>query len=221
MAELTIKAQIRENLGKKHAKNYRNMGLIPAEYYSSQENNIHLLLQGKDFETLFSHAHGLISLNVENTKKKYNCVIKDVQQDPVLGHVLHVDLQGVKMGEKLIINVPVVLQGTAAGVKAGGILEHLIRELEVECLPKDIPNRLEIDIRDLDIGDAVHVRDLQFENIKILNEPDEAVLIVEHSRIAKEEEEEEAAELLEEEISEPELIRSKKEEEEEEEEGEK
>ncbi|GAB4379760.1 MAG: 50S ribosomal protein L25 [Calditrichia bacterium] len=218
MAEnIVVSAKPREKTGKSAAKKYRAQGLIPAEFYSSHEENMHLLLDKKDFEMMLSKAHGLLDLEIEGAKKKFLSVVKDLQYHPVRGDVLHVDFLGVKRGEKLTIHVPIVLQGTAAGVKAGGILEHIIREVEVECLPKDLPEQLEIDITNLEIGDSIRVKDLKFENIRILDDPEETILLIEHARLTKEVEEMEAAEMEEEEEKEPEVITSRKEEEEEEE----
>ncbi len=213
MAEVNITAKKRERIGKGSAGKYRSEGWIPAEYYSSHDDNQHLLLYSKDFETTLTHSHGLLNVAVEGEKKSLLCVVKDVQYEPIRGHVLHVDFQGVRMGEKITVNVPIILQGNSAGVKAGGILEHLIREAEVECLPKDIPERIVIDITALQIGDSVHVKDIEQENIKILDDPDETILLIEHPRIEKEVTAEEEAE-VEEELTEPELIRERKEEEE-------
>ncbi len=211
MAEATLNAKKRENIGKKAVKEARKNGLVPAEYYHRNSANHHLLIDAKEFETRLPELHGLLEINVEDEKKKLLCVLKDLQRDPLNGDVLHIDFQGVKRGEKLIVHVPVAYLGVAAGVKAGGILEHLIREVEVECLPKDIPEKIEIDVSALNVGDAIHVRDLKLENVKVLDDPDETILLIERSRVGAEEEEEE----VEEEMLEPELVTSRKKEEEE------
>ncbi len=220
MAQTVLKAKIREKTGKGAARKYRYDGWIPAEFYSAHDENLHLLLNTKDFESILAHGHGLFNLEVDGQNKEFQCVIKDLQLDPVQGYVLHADFQGVKVGEKLTLEVPLSLKGTAAGVKSGGILEFVMRELEIECLPKDIPDHLEIDISALNIGDSIRVKDLSFENIRILNEEEETIVLVDHPRLAEEVEEEEEGEelLLEEEPKEPELVRSRKKEEEEEEE---
>ncbi|MBN2365260.1 MAG: 50S ribosomal protein L25 [Calditrichaeota bacterium] len=218
MSQTKLEAKIREKTGKGAARKYRYDGWIPAEFYSAHDENIHLLLNTKEFENILSHGHGLFNLKVDGKKEDFQCVIKDIQLDPVLGYVLHADFQGVKLGEKLTLTVPISLKGTAAGIKAGGILEFVIRELEVECLPKDIPDHLELDISGLQIGDSLRVKDLSYENIRILDDSDETIVLVDHPRLVQEAEEEEEAEelLLEEEQKEPELVRSRKKEEEEE-----
>jgi len=215
MTEIVIKAQKRDKTGKGAAKKFRAQGLIPGEFYSSHDGNYHILLDRKEFETVLPDAHGLVSLKIDGVKKELPCVIKDIQREPVKDGILHVDLQGVKRGEKLTVKVPVILTGTAEGVKAGGILEHLIRELEVECLPEDIPEKLEIDISEFNIGDSLHVKDLQFENIRIMDDPEETILLIEHSRVARELPVEEEVEEEAEEMKEPEVITARKEEEEE------
>jgi large subunit ribosomal protein L25 len=219
MAELKLKAQKRDMIGRGAAKKYRQDGWIPAEYYSSQKDNIHLILNQKEFESKLLHAHGLLELEVEGEKEKLQCVLKDLQIDPVKETLVHADFQGVKLGEKLTLDIPIVLKGTAAGVKAGGILEFITREVEIECVPNDIPDNLEIDVTDLEIGDSVRIKDLKFEKIRILDDEDETILIVEHAKVVQELEEAEVAE-GEEEVQEPEVITSRREEEEEKEEKE-
>jgi len=208
MSETMLKAKLRENTGKSATRKYRADGWVPAEYYSVHDNNIHLLLNQKEFESTIVHGHGLITLQVEGQKKDYQCVIKDTQFDPVKGNLLHADFQGVTLGEKLTLKVPIVLKGTSVGVKAGGIMEFIVREVEVECLPRHIPENLEIDVTNLNIGDSIRVKEIDYENIKILDDPEETIVLVEHSRVALEMEEAEAAEALgeEEEAQEPEVI---------------
>lgn len=212
MAEIVLNAKPRERTGKGAARAYRNDGLIPAEYYSARHDNLHLLLNRREFDTLLSTAFSLLELEVEGEKNKKLCIVKDMQFHPVRGNVLHVDFQGVVRGEKLTVNVPFVLTGTAEGVKSGGILEHLVREIEVECLPKDIPEKLEYDVTNLQIGDSIHISDLDYPQFKILNDPEETIVQVIASRVAQEPTPEEAAEMAEEEeMKEPEVITEKKE----------
>jgi large subunit ribosomal protein L25 len=213
MAELKLKAQKRDMIGRGAAKKYRQDGWIPAEYYSSQKDNIHLILNQKEFESKLLHAHGLLELEVEGEKEKLQCVLKDLQIDPVKETLVHADFQGVKLGEKLTLDIPIVLKGTAAGVKAGGILEFITREVEIECFPNDIPDNLEIDVTGLEIGDSVRIKDLKFDKIRILDDEDDTILIVEHAKVVQELEEAEVEE-GEEEVQEPEVITARREEEE-------
>jgi len=204
-----IEAQKRNEFGKKGSKILRRQGNTPGVYYINGEPAIPLLFDSKIITKFLNASHGLIDLKIDGEKGARKCVLKEIQRDPVTGKYLHVDFLGVKMGEKIIVTIPLVLRGVSLGTKAGGILEHLIRELEIECFPRHLPEKLEIDVSDLEIGDSIHISDLNFEDIKILDDPDETVVVVEAPRLVVEEE------LEEEEITEPELIGEKKEEEEE------
>lgn len=212
MAEVVVLAENRENVGKGAARRYRAAGKILGEFYASQEENIHLLINKKEFESILARTHGLVTLNLKDQKRKLECVVKDYQVDPVKGGIIHVDFQGIKRGEKLTVKVPIVLIGTSEGVKTGGILEHLIREAEIQCLPKDIPQKFEIDITSLEIGDSVRIKDLKYENIEFQDDPEETILLIDHPRVIEEEVVEEVEE--EEGAEEPEVITAKKEDEE-------
>ena len=219
MAETKLVAKKRDKTGKGATRKYRVEGWIPAEFYSSQEENIHILIPGKEYEKTLIHGHGLFNLELEGQEKNYQCIIKELQMDPVKGIILHADFQGVQMDETITINVPIVITGISAGVKAGGIMEFIIREVEIECLPTEIPEKLEVDVSHLNIGDSIRVKDLKYEKFQILDDPEETVILVEHPKIAKEFEEvpEGAEEVIEEEPQEPEVIRGRRKEEDEEE----
>ena len=210
---VVIEARKRELIGKKSSKKLRKMGLVPGVFYEKGKPAVHLAFDIKALQYFMSHAHGLVDIKIEGKKEPLKCVLKDVQYHPVTDEVIHVDFQGVTMGEKISVTVPLVLRGTPRGVKEGGLLEHMIRELEIECLPKHLPEQLEIDVSHLKIGDALHVKDLSFENIRILDDPNEVILVIEAPRV--EEAVEEAAATFEEEPPEPEVITSRKEEKEE------
>ncbi|NOX36929.1 MAG: 50S ribosomal protein L25 [Calditrichaeota bacterium] len=210
---VVIEARKRDLVGKKSSKKLRQKGLVPGVFYEKGKPAVHLVFDKKALQYFMSHAHGLVDIKIEGKKEPLKCVLKDVQYHPVTDEVIHVDFQGVTMGEKISVTVPLVLRGTPQGVKEGGLLEHMIRELEIECLPKHLPEQLEIDVSNLKIGDALHVKDLSFENIRILDDPNEVILVIEAPRV--EEVVEEAAATFEEETPEPEVITSKKEEKEE------
>lgn len=216
MAAVVIEAQKRDVGGSRNARRYRREGKVPGVYYIGGNEAVHLLFDAKQLTYFLNHAHGLVDLEVSGEKSPFKCVLKDVQYHPLNEEPLHVDFLGVKMGEKLQLSVPLVLRGTPDGVKLGGILEHVIRELDIECLPKDIPDHLEFDVSHLGLGKSVHVEDLKFENVTILNDPSETIALVELPKVAITEVEkvEEAGE----EIMEPEVIGKGKQEEEEEEE---
>jgi large subunit ribosomal protein L25 len=157
----------------------------------------------------------LIHLKIDD-QEQLDCIVKDVQFDPVTDRLVHIDFMGITYGQVLQLQIPVILLGTPEGVKQGGLMQHFIHKLDVECLPKNIPENLEVDVSKLLIGDAIHVRDLEYENVKILNPEDAAVVAVTVTKIAVEEEEVEEEE-IEAEAAEPEVIGKGKAEDEEEE----
>jgi len=216
MEKVILEAEVRKTGSKQAIKLVRNNGKVPGVYYSKHDAPVHLAVTENAINPLVytSETH-LISLKIN--ENIYDCVIKDIQFDPLTDKIVHFDLIGLTSGEMFQIEVPVQLHGTPVGIKEGGIVQHLIHKLEIECLPKDIPQRIDIDITELKIGDAVHVRDLKLENITILNSEESVVVSVTHPKIEKEPVEEAAAAT--EEPTEPEVIgRGKAEEEEEEEE---
>jgi len=213
MEKSILEAEVRETGSKKSSKLVRNSGKIPGVYYSKHDTPIHLAVSEKAINPLVytSETH-LVSLRVDG--KEFDCVIKDIQFDPITDKVVHFDLIGLTSGETFQLEVPVQLHGTPVGIKEGGIIQHLIHKLEIECLPKDIPQRIDIDITELRIGDAIHVKDLTLENITLLNPEDSVIVSVAHPKVEKEPVEGE--EITEEEPTEPEVIGKGKEEEKEE-----
>lgn len=213
MEKSILEAEVRQTGSKQASKLVRNNGKVPGVYYSKHDSPIHLAVPEKAINPLvFTSETHLVSLKVEG--KELDCIIKDVQFDPVTDRVVHFDLIGLTSGETFQIEVPVQLHGTAAGIKEGGIVQHLIHKLEIECLPKDIPQRINIDISELKIGDSVHVSDIKVENVTFLDPEDAVIVSVVHPKIEKETVEGEAAAV--EEQTEPEVIGKGKPEEEEE-----
>ncbi len=153
----------------------------------------------------------MINLTIKDDKKKKNrlCLIKEVQYDPVKGDIIHVDFNEISLTKTLRVNVPVVAKGEPIGVKQeGGSLEHILWEIEVECLPTEIPKDIEVDVSSLKIGDSLHIKDITFpDKIKVLNDPEAVVLSV----AAPMKEEVVALPVEGEEKVEPEVIKEKKE----------
>jgi large subunit ribosomal protein L25 len=214
MATLTLKGARRSDSGKGVARKLRASGRIPAVYYGRGEASIPLAVGLKELEELFDQAEGanvIIDLRVEgDASQDRKALIREVQRDPVGGDILHLDLQRISLTERITVEVPVVLVGTPVGVKdSGGILEHLLREVEVECLPTDIPARLEADVSALTIGDTLHVSDIKAERVTIKTEADRAIATVVPPTVLEEVKPAEEAVAVE-----PELVKEKKEEEE-------
>ena len=218
MEKVIIEANERKTINKRSRNSLRNEGRVPGVLYGSRMEPIPIdVTRLKINPLVFTAKTNLISLKLDG-HEEYECVIKDVQFDPVSDEVLHFDLIGLTRGEKIQLEVPIHLLGSAVGVKEGGLLQESMHKLSIECLPKDIPQLLELEVTELNIGDSIHVADLNFEHITILNPEDTIVVSVVLPKVEIEVEEvEEGEELAEEEgAAEPEVIGKGKESEEEE-----
>jgi large subunit ribosomal protein L25 len=209
----TISAQTREGRGKGAARTSRREGRIPGVLYGHGEESVPLSVDAGELQKL---VH---SISIENTivdldigeREPYKVLIRELQRHPFRDEFVHIDFFHVAMDEKIQVEIPIVLVGTPTGVKnKGGILDHQLRELEVFCLPGSIPEKVEIDVSDLDIGDSVHVSEIQLPDVEILTESDRAVVAVLAPTVVEVEEPE-----AEEAILEPEVIGRGKEEDEE------
>jgi large subunit ribosomal protein L25 len=219
MKAAKLEAKPRESKGKEYSHKLRRRGLVPGVIYGGQEDTVPLELDAKEMHRFLLTQEGenvLIDLKIAGAKPSVKkAVVKDVQLDPVTGRVLHVDFLHISMTEKIKVRVPVHVLGISTGVKnEGGILQHILRELEVSCLPSDIPASIDLDITELGIGDSLHVRDVIVDKVEILTDPERTIVTVIPPTIHKEE----AAPVPEAE-EEPEVLAEKKEGEEEEEEG--
>jgi large subunit ribosomal protein L25 len=221
MKEIVINAKARDKLGKEHAKKLRKKGIIPAVVYGAETAPLSLEVEAKSFHALLRSGVGenvIITLNIDDQKNgNRKVLIREVQRDPVWGNILHVDFQQITLTKKLTLNVPIHLVGTPIGVQQdGGILQHVLRELEIECLPTDIPEKIEVDVSNLRIGDSIHVGDIRLEGVELLSDPQGSIVSVVPPTVFKEPEVAPAAV-----AEEPEVITEKKEEEEKEEKAEK
>ena len=207
MANATLKADRREDAGKGVARKLRGTGRIPAVLYGHGDRTESLSLDAHELELL------LHSINAENTiigldvdGSRADVLIREIQKHPFKPEVLHVDFLLVHGDEVLRLQIPVRLTGTPVGVlEDGGVLDHVIYDLEVECLPRHIPEAAEVDISALHVGESVRVRDVSIPNVEILTDGDLAIASVLHPTVPVEEPEEEAAE-----APEPELVRDRR-----------
>ena len=215
MQEIRLNVNKRNLINKQETKRIRREGKVPAIFYHHGEDSVSLTVDKKEFLKLMSNEVNVVNLLFEDNIER-QCVIREIQFDPVTSSPIHIDFLGIKKGEKVHLEVPLHLTGTSKGVKdEGGILQHSIREISIECLPQHIPEHLEIDITSLEIGQSLHFGDLHFENLTILNDPENVIASVVAPRIAKEQEVTEEFELGQEETTEPEVIRKSSAEEEE------
>jgi large subunit ribosomal protein L25 len=215
MAIVVLKGARREEVGKGFTRRLRQAGSIPAVYYGRGETPVPLAVQAKDLDTILQGAAGsnvIVDLKVEgDAAADRKALLREIQRHPVKGNILHVDLQHISLSERITVEVPVVLVGVPTGVKdGGGILEHLLRDVEVECLPTDIPEKLTVDVSHLNIGESVHVSDLVAEKATILTEAERTVASVVPPTVL-----EEVVKPAEVAQVEPELVKKEKEEEEE------
>jgi large subunit ribosomal protein L25 len=168
MQTVSLTVTPRDEQGKGVARKLRAAGKVPGVVYGGGNESRPVVLDGKTFELLLRSGghHGLVDLSFGAGGEPVKVLVREIQVHPVSREVLHVDLQRVSMREKIRIEVPIVLIGKPEGVKThGGILEHNLRNVEVECLPSDIPQQIEIDVSQLNIGQSLHVSDLQVPNV--------------------------------------------------------
>ncbi len=185
MSEITITAEIRKDLGKR-AKRLRRQGKVPGIYYSHGEKNIPVAVPELTLRPLIkTKATHVINLKLDDGSV-HTCILRDVQFDPVTDKPIHFDFFGLKEDEAVTIQVPVVLKGTAQGVKDGGILQHILHSVRVSCLPKYIPDHLEVDVTGLLMNRSIHVKDLSIPNVKILENENSAVVAVVPPTVMKE-----------------------------------
>lgn len=217
MQEITLEAEVRKEIGKRSRK-LRREGKIPGVFYLHGEENITIAVPEKSLHKFVQTAEThIINLKLNDGRTK-SCILRSIQFDPVSEKPLHVDFQGVRAEEKLTLEIPItVVGGTPKGVKEGGVLQHIMHKIKISCLPKDIPEHIEVNAEDLAINHSIHVRDITIPNVEILDSPDNTIVAVIPPTIEKVAE---PGVVPTEEITEPEVIaKGKKEEEGEGEEG--
>ena len=190
-----LKATTRTTVGSRKAQALRAKDRIPGIIYGHGEQPIPVQLPYRDFQLAFrEHKGGNAIVNLAVGGGEYTALIRDVQYDPINHHVLHLDFQHISLTEMVEVKVAVHLTGTPAGVKdGGGILEHIVREIDVRCLPTAIPPSIDIDVTGLNVGDSVHVRDLKVIDMTVLSDPDATIATVVPPTVMEEKAAEEVA----------------------------
>ena len=131
-------------------------------------------------------AHGSSIFNLEVNNDSNKVIVRNIQRDPVTNRIIHLDFHAVSMKKPINLSIPIRFVGTARGVKTdGGIMQTTLRELEISCLPSDIPDKIEIDVTDLGIGDSIHVRDLTVPNAQVLSEARRTVVVISAPTVMK------------------------------------
>jgi len=216
MEKIILGANVRHELGKEANKKLRAQGNIPAVVYKKGKESTPLKVDKKElFRILHTSAseNVIITLQIKDEEKDSKpikdktVIIKEIQHEPIKGDMVHIDFNEISLTEKITVNVPIETKGEPIGVKSdGGVLEHVVKELQIECLPTEIPQRIEVHVEVLKIGDSLRVKNLTIPSgIRVLNDPELTVLSVVPPHIEKP-----AEEVAAEEVVEPEVIREKK-----------
>jgi large subunit ribosomal protein L25 len=172
-----LTVQKREGRGSRIAAKLRKSGRIPAVVYGHKEETVSVALSGDEVNAVLRHKVQIVDLKMDGGVQKAQ--IRDVQWDHLGKEVLHVDLKRVSVDERIEISVPLELRGIAPGVTAGGVLDQPIHSLRVECLAIAVPESIRVNILELQLGAAIHVRDLQLpQGVKALDDPDAIVVHV-------------------------------------------
>ena len=206
MELIELKTNIRTTTGNGPARRLRQAGQIPAVLYGPETESVLLSVNISDIDRVLKKGRiGQVLLNLvipnngETSTK--TVMVKELQLHPVSRNFLHIDFYEVAMDRKIMVNVPVTTTGKAKGVEIGGILQIIRRELEIQCLPLDVPKSIEIDITDLDIGDSIHLGDISRQSeIEFLDDENFTVLTIVSPKI------EEEVEPVEEEVEEGEAV---------------
>lgn len=183
----TIKANKREFTGTSAAKRLRRTGVVPAVVYGGKQREYPIQLNAKAFLDVLRHqaSHNfLVNLEIEEANEKSKlAIVQDIQRNPINGELIHVDFRAVSEDDTIHAVVPIELQGEPAGVKAGGLLEQLVHEIEVFCRPADLPERLINDVESLGLGQTLKVGDLNLpQGVTVKMDGEVLVAIVNQTR---------------------------------------
>ena len=189
---VTVNTEKRDFVGKENMKKLRKSGWIPGVYYSSESKNgnaILLKVQDKELKRVLKISgvtHHLLNISINGDI--HRGIIKEIQKNPIKEEILHIDFYGVQSDQKIHLTVPLKIQGEAPGVKAGGTLDLVMQEAEIECLPDAIPEFIEVDVSNLEIGDSIHLRDIKIpEGITLTENLDDVIVVVTPPEVLAEE----------------------------------
>ena len=169
-----------EDFGSAGSRRVLASGRIPAVIYGKGKMDpVHITLDAKDFQNKLRHFSESTLLTIKIGRKSHSVLMKDFQENVMLGKILHVDFFEVTKGEVLRTHVSIVLHGNPDGAKFGGVLEQVTHEIEVECLPKDLPEHIVVDVTKLGLNESIHVASLEVpEGVKILTNGDTTIASV-------------------------------------------
>ena len=181
MKTLEIKGVLRQDLGKKESKDLRKQGIVPCVMYGG-EKNLHFSAHENRFKKLI-YTPDVFLVKLEVDGQVFDTVMQDIQFHPVSDSIIHIDFVQVFPDKKVTVNLPVRLTGSSAGILEGGKLRQRRHYLKVNGLIKDMPDRLEIDLTDMNIGESIKIGDLVYDNLEILDPPRAMVVGVVSSRL--------------------------------------
>lgn len=182
MEKVVLAGSVRTEFKKSANGQLRRAGKVPGVLYAKSIQPIAVtVLENSINPLVFTSETHVINLKLDNNQE-FDCVLKDIQFDPVTDRVIHFDLHGITSGEKIEIEVPVTFKGSAIGVRDGGLLQTLLHKVTLSCLPNEIPEHIEIDITDLKMGQSIHVSDLNVANVEFQHAPETVVVTVSHPR---------------------------------------
>jgi len=176
-----VEAQPRAERGKNEARRVRRVGRVPAVLYGAKKETLAISVDPKQIARILTSEAGHNSIfDLQVGEERTKAMIVDWQYEPIKGALLHIDLKRIAMDQRLKVSVPLMLKGEAAGVKQqGGILEQVLREVELECLPGDIPGHIDVDVSDLVFGKLLRVSDLpRSASLKYLTDPNQPVALI-------------------------------------------
>ena len=193
-----LTARRRHETGKGVARRLRAAGQVPAVLYGKDQETISLTLDAREALHLFhsiSVENTIVNVRIDDDKEELETLVREIQMHPYRPDILHADFYCIERGVALEVDIPTDYIGTPQGVRDGGILEVILHELRVKCLPSLIPDTIEIEISGLDIGDSIHASEISMdEGVELLTDPSQTVCLVSAPRVEEEEEEEEIEE---------------------------
>jgi large subunit ribosomal protein L25 len=176
MEQVILKAEHRET-GRHSAKKTRKDGKVPGIFYGFGKSNVNIAFDARTLVKFLHSEHTLLTLEIDGEQTQ--ALVRSFDKDPITSIITHVDIMAVSMDRPVDVKVPIVFTGTPIGVKTkGGIVQHDMIEFHIKCLPAHIPPHLEVNIDNLDLGQAIHIRDLKYDDITLLNPPSESVCTV-------------------------------------------
>jgi large subunit ribosomal protein L25 len=183
MSQVVLSAKNRQGTGSQEARRIRRSGRIPAVLYGRSGQAVSIDLDAKEFISGVKNISESTIVKVEIDGKGHDAFVKDTQRNITDGNILQVDFYEVESGAALRARVSLHITGNPIGVREGGILEFPLHEIEVECLPKDLPERIEVDVSELKVNQSIHVRDIALgEGVRVISGADQVVALVKFAK---------------------------------------